>query len=175
MVLEVREARPDELDRAGAVVLAAYVADGLPESDYRARLRDARGRAADPGSTVIVAVDDGEVVGCVTWCPPGSTAREISEPDEGEFRMLGVAPEAQGRGVGRLLVDDVLRRGREAGLRAMVLCSGDWMTAAHGLYPRLGFTRLPERDWEPVPGVRLLGYRLDLDGSGVSGRRPSSA
>ena len=53
-------------------VLSAYVADGLPEADYLARLRDARGRAADPGSTVIVAVDDGEVVGCVTWCPPGS-------------------------------------------------------------------------------------------------------
>jgi hypothetical protein len=36
------------------------------------------------------------------------------------------------------------------------------MTAAHRLYERLGFTRLPGRDWSPVPGVDLLVYGLDL-------------
>jgi hypothetical protein len=36
------------------------------------------------------------------------------------------------------------------------------MTAAHRLYERLGFTRLPERDWTPLPGVDLLVYSLDL-------------
>jgi hypothetical protein len=36
------------------------------------------------------------------------------------------------------------------------------MTAAHRIYERLGFTRIPERDWSPVPGVDLLAYRLDL-------------
>jgi hypothetical protein len=37
------------------------------------------------------------------------------------------------------------------------------MAAAHRLYARLGFVRVPERDWEPVPGVQLLGFRLDLE------------
>jgi hypothetical protein len=36
------------------------------------------------------------------------------------------------------------------------------MTAAHRLYERLGFTRLPDRDWTPVPGVDLRVYALDL-------------
>jgi ribosomal protein S18 acetylase RimI-like enzyme len=36
------------------------------------------------------------------------------------------------------------------------------MTVAHRLYERLGFVRTPSDDWEPVPGVTLLGYRLQL-------------
>jgi ribosomal protein S18 acetylase RimI-like enzyme len=36
------------------------------------------------------------------------------------------------------------------------------MHAAHRLYERLGFTRVPERDWSPVPGVQLVAYALPL-------------
>jgi hypothetical protein len=36
------------------------------------------------------------------------------------------------------------------------------MQSAHRIYERLGFERTPERDWEPVPGVSLVTYRLDL-------------
>jgi hypothetical protein len=44
----------------------------------------------------------------------------------------------------------------------MVLSTDPLMTTAHRLYERLGFTRLPERDWSPVPGAELLVYALDL-------------
>jgi ribosomal protein S18 acetylase RimI-like enzyme len=44
----------------------------------------------------------------------------------------------------------------------MVLSTSTAMTTAHRLYERLGFVRLPERDWSPVPGVHLLAYVLDL-------------
>jgi hypothetical protein len=36
------------------------------------------------------------------------------------------------------------------------------MTAAHRLYERSGFRRVPERDWTPTPEVPLLAFRLDL-------------
>jgi hypothetical protein len=36
------------------------------------------------------------------------------------------------------------------------------MRAAQAIYGRLGFVRRPERDLEPVPGVRLLGFGLAL-------------
>jgi hypothetical protein len=38
----------------------------------------------------------------------------------------------------------------------------EFMRAAQAIYLRLGFTRRPDRDWEPVPGVRLLGFALAL-------------
>jgi ribosomal protein S18 acetylase RimI-like enzyme len=43
-----------------------------------------------------------------------------------------------------------------------VLSTDPLMTAAHRLYRRLGFTRLPERDWSPVPGTDLLVYSREL-------------
>jgi len=36
------------------------------------------------------------------------------------------------------------------------------MLAAHRLYRRLGFVRVPERDWEPVPGVVLWAFGIEL-------------
>jgi ribosomal protein S18 acetylase RimI-like enzyme len=44
----------------------------------------------------------------------------------------------------------------------MVLSTERGMHAAHRLYERLGFTRLPERDWSPMPGIRLLVYARPL-------------
>jgi ribosomal protein S18 acetylase RimI-like enzyme len=51
---------------------------------------------------------------------------------------------------------------RERGFGAMVLSSAVTMHAAHRLYERLGFSRLPERDWSPSPGVQLVAYTLPL-------------
>ena len=76
--------------------------------------------------------------------------------------MLAVAPEAQGLGVGSLLVRHVVERSMHAGRKAVMLSSLPAQTAAHGIYQRLGFVRVPERDWEPAPGVRLLAFRLEL-------------
>ena len=42
------------------------------------------------------------------------------------------------------------------------MCSAAYMTTAHRIYERLGFTRLPERDWSPRPGVDLYAFSLDL-------------
>ena len=77
-------------------------------------------------------------------------------------RVLVVDPAVQGRGVGELLVTTCLDRARAAGRRRMVLSTDPRMAAAQRLYQRLGFTRLPERDWSPVPGVDLLVYARDL-------------
>ncbi|WP_236829668.1 GNAT family N-acetyltransferase [Blastococcus sp. KM273128] len=64
--------------------------------------------------------------------------------------------------MGEALVRACLARARQAGRRRVVISTGTRMTAAHRLYERLGFTRLPERDWTPVPGVDLLVYAVDV-------------
>ena len=67
--------------------------------------------------------------------------------------MLAVAPDARRQGVGEALARLVLDRFRELGAAAIVLSSLAEMAAAHRLYERLGFDRIPERDWSPAPGV----------------------
>jgi GNAT superfamily N-acetyltransferase len=159
--LAVRPAHDQELDDAGAVVALAYAADGHAVGGYRDFLADARDRARD--ATVAVAVTgDGEVVGSVTFTLPGTRWAELSSPGEAEFRALGVAPAARGRGVGRALTQWCLDEARRLGARRLVLCSLDSMHEAHRLYATLGFRRRPDLDWEPEPGVLLLGFDVDL-------------
>lgn len=141
------------------MTLEAYVAGGYanPAGAYAAELADASRRARD--AELLVAVDpDGMVLGTITVCTPGSPLGELSRPGELEFRMLAVMPDARRRGVGEVLVRAVLRRAAEIGAHRVVLCSAAEMHVAHRLYARLGFVRLPERDWRPVPGVTLLAF-----------------
>lgn len=160
--VHVRRATDDDLEAVAALTVAAYQADGLvtPDDPYVAELADAASRARD--AELWVAVDGEQVLGSVTFCLPGTPWAELSRAGEGEFRMLGVAPHARGRGIAEALVRHLLDRSRDLGLDALVMCSKVEMTTAHRLYDRLGFTRDPERDWCPVEGVNLLGFRLDL-------------
>lgn len=158
--LTVRRAEAGELDAAGAVVAAAYAADGAAHDDYLVQIADARSRARD--AEVLVAVCDGSVLGCVTFAVPPSPWAEVSGPGEAEFRMLGVAPAARGSGAGEALVVACVERARAVGAERLVLCTQPSMSAAHRLYARLGFIRDAARDWSPVPGIELLGYTLDL-------------
>ena len=77
--------------------------------------------------------------------------------------MLAVDPAAQGRGVGRALVLACIDRARADRRSRLVLLTRPLMRSAHGLYTGLGFRRAPARDWEPEPGLELLGFELDLD------------
>jgi ribosomal protein S18 acetylase RimI-like enzyme len=161
---EIRRARPEELEEVGRTTVAAYAAylDASPETGYVDHLRDAARR--DREAELWVAVDDdGILLGSVTSCPEGSPWRELSQPGEGEFRMLAVDPAAQGRGVGKSLVTHVIDRFRAQGARAVVICSMTSMEAAHRVYLALGFARDPDLDWSPVPGVDLVAFRLDLE------------
>jgi GNAT superfamily N-acetyltransferase len=159
--MHVRRARPDELAVIGEVTAAAYVPFLTgPDDPYADQLRSAAAR--DLEAELYVAVADDEVLGTVTLCPEGSPWREIGLAGEGEFRMLAVAPTAQGRGVGGALAQFCLDRFREVGSTAIVLSSLAAMSGAHRIYERLGFERTPDRDWEPRPGIRLVAYRKDL-------------
>jgi GNAT superfamily N-acetyltransferase len=158
----VRRAREDELDAAGDVVRLAYRADALAVGGYLDTLADARLRAQD--ATVLVAVDAaGAVLGSVTFAPAGSRWAQLAGPGQAEFRALGVAPSARGRGVGRALADCCIDEARRVGATRLVISSMDVMHSAHRLYAALGFARRPDLDREPEPGVRLLGFDLALD------------
>lgn len=162
MPLTVRAATPPEYDAVGRLTLEAYAANGyLVEGDFYAQhLLDAAARAAD--AELLVADLDGALVGTVTFCPEGSRFREVARPGEGEFRMLAVAPAARRRGAAAALVQRVIERSRELDYAAVALSSLPVQVEAHALYRRLGFERTPERDWSPVPGVDLIGFRLPL-------------
>ncbi|HET6817562.1 MAG TPA: GNAT family N-acetyltransferase [Mycobacteriales bacterium] len=162
--IAVRPARSDEYDAVGELTVAAYATYGDVSPDYLEVLRDARRRAE--AAELLVAVDGTDaLVGTVTLVPPGAPPewRETSPEDAATIRTLAVAPTARRQGLGALLTRVCIERSRERGWPRICLVSGTWMTAAHALYENLGFTRDTTLDWEPRPGLLLLGYSLPLD------------
>ena len=153
----------DELAAVGELTVAAYLADGYLHGtdDYADQLRAAGDRARE--AVLVVAADDSDgLLGTVTYCAAGTPWAEVSGPGEAEVRMLAVAPEARGRGVGSRLTEWCVDRARRDGCHAVVLSSLGDMHAAHRLYERMGFVRTPDRDWWPIPDLQLITYRLAL-------------
>ena len=161
--MRIRLVTPAEHAAVGELTVAVYgsLPGGRLSEEYAAILRMVAERAAV--ADVVVAVDeDDRLLGSVTFCVAPNPYAEVGDPGDAEFRMLVVDPAAQGRGVGRALVEGCLDRARERGAPRVVLSSTKWMTVAHGLYERMGFVRTPSRDWAPRPGIDLVTYALDL-------------
>jgi ribosomal protein S18 acetylase RimI-like enzyme len=161
--MRLRRAQPDDLAAVGEVTVAAY--EEYAENDvdgYALFLSDAARRDREAELWVATPDDSEEILGTVTICPEGSIWREVAEPGEGEFRVLAVKPEARGRGVGAALLGLVVDRFRGEGAPRIVMSTQPGMLAAQHIYESAGFVRAPERDWSPVPGVDLIGYRLEL-------------
>ncbi|MGH2721533.1 MAG: GNAT family N-acetyltransferase [Actinomycetota bacterium] len=165
----LRDAREEELDAASALMRAAYaplfedvppehreVVDGYLEDigDVWSRLRDAE---------LIVAEEDGRLVGAVTFFPDGPSAENGGWPQGwAGIRLLAVLPEARRRGIGWALTEECLRRARATGAAAMGLHTTEFMAVAKAMYERMGFERVPEYDFHPDSGTHVLAYTLPL-------------
>ncbi len=165
--MEIREVLPDECAEAGEVVRRAYLEFAEPSNPawggYLPVVADVAGRAGRV--PVLVAVGDGQVLGCVTLELDEQRIGDDPEfpADAANVRMLGVLPEARGRGIGRALMEACADLARSRGKRALLLHTTRPMRAARSLYRSMGFERDPDRDWDlPEEGVLLLAYRLVL-------------
>lgn len=162
--MAVREAAPEDFERLGAICEAAYRAlpgDELSD-DYATQLRDVKWRAAH--DVVLAAYDDhGTPIGCVTYVRDlDSVSAEVMVEGEAGIRMLAVDAAMWGNGIGTALTRACIDLARSDGKHRVVLSSTPQMTSAHRMYTKLGFQRMPDLDWDPVPGVHLLVFALDL-------------
>jgi GNAT superfamily N-acetyltransferase len=105
----------------------------------------------EAGATVLVAVEDGIVVGTGKYLPvrPAGGAHVATA-------SFMVAPDATGRGVGRALGEEVLRRAAAAGYAAMQFNAVvETNVAAVALWESLGFqvmTTIPAAFEHPTAG-----------------------
>ena len=164
-MLEIRPVRPDEYEEAGAVTAAAYhefVTSPAQWNGYLARLADIGARA--DRTLVLIARDGDRILGTVTVETgdrvPGSRDRPPLDDDEVHVRMLAVAPDAQGRGIGRALMDAVVAEARRLGRSRITLDTTDAMVGAQHLYESMGFTRGEDLVYDD--DFRLRWYELRL-------------
>jgi ribosomal protein S18 acetylase RimI-like enzyme len=114
----------------------------------------------------IVAERDRALAGSVLLFPPAADAYGglvVPRATWPEVRLLAVAPAARGRGVGRALMGECVRRAREAGATELGLHTSESMQAAIGMYEHMGFVRAPEYDFQPEAAELVQAFRLRLD------------
>jgi ribosomal protein S18 acetylase RimI-like enzyme len=165
--LVIRLAQPEDLKAASAANRAAYAEYGSVLAPERiARYLD---NAGDVWSRLdvaelLVAILDGEVVGSVTYYASGSRSEAQGWPaDWAGLRLLAVAPAARGLGAGRALMEASIERARVDGATALALHTTVMMEVARAMYERMGFVRVPERDYISRSGERgAMAYRYDL-------------
>ena len=171
--MEVRRVRPDEYEEAGRVTALAYSEFGPKNSadpavrerddgwgEYFERLADVRSR--DGYALVLVAVEEGRVLGSVTLELDQRVSLHNGPlgPEQAHIRMLGVDPSARRRGVARALMERCIEESRAAGKTFLTLNTTPMMEAAQEMYRSLGFSRGPD---EVHPdGFVLLYYSLTL-------------
>jgi ribosomal protein S18 acetylase RimI-like enzyme len=114
---------------------AWLVEHGLIEAADEPHLRDPYGTIIAVGGQAFVAIEDENVIGTCAIVPHG--------PGEFELVKLAVAPEAQGRGIGRQLIDACVSHARTVGAKRLTLLSSTRLGAALRLYERAGFRHAP--------------------------------
>jgi len=145
--------------QAVALLKHVYVSDGYTSLDRADAFM--RRETLELGGTLLLARNaPGAVLGAVLLLHSDGPLGQVADPGEAEFRVLAVAPEARGTGVGETLVRACIVKAKERGARALVLWSQPTMHSAHRLYERLSFVRAHERDEADPRGFARQVFRL---------------
>ena len=164
MAVTLREARSGDRDAIVEVTLAAYQEYASQVQIWGPYRQNILATLANPRpATQLVAERDGTLVGTVLLYPASPAG--AAAPGQGrwpEVRLLAVAPSARGQGVAHALMQECVRRAREARADALTLHTMSAMQAALRLYTRMGFQPAPELDFQPARGFTVNGYRLTL-------------
>ena len=121
-------------------------------------LADLPARYGAPTGGVVLAWSGAEAVGCGAF----AATREAGLCEVKRFYLL---PAWRGRGLGRALVNAVLRQARAAGYARAGLSTWNHNESGLALYRALGFATVPPFKTHPNPDLVYLGRTLDTEGA----------
>ncbi|MCG8575325.1 MAG: GNAT family N-acetyltransferase [Flavobacteriales bacterium] len=167
----VRNAKPEEFERVGELLVEVYSeVKGFPDKDeqpqYYDMLRNVGQLTKNDRIELLVAVSQhGEIGGAVVYFNDmqdyGSGGTAPQEKNACGFRLLGVDPKTRGLGLGKMLTEYCLEKGKSSECETMVIHTTKSMKLAWGMYERLGFNRATDLDFmqDKLP---VFGFRLAL-------------
>ncbi len=117
------------------------------EPKDRQSLGDPEGQILAKGGHILVAERAGQLVGC---CALMATP----EKDRLEVAKMTIAESERGRGVGRQLLERVIRFAKESSIRTLYLETNTKLEGAVRLYEAVGFRHLPPEQVKPSPYAR---------------------
>jgi putative acetyltransferase len=113
-------------------------------------LADPRTTILDRGGRILIAVLQGQTVGCC--------ALLAMEPGEFEVAKMAVMETFQGAGIGRRLLQTVIASARASGATRLYLETNRKLEPAIRLYESVGFRHLPPERIVPSPYARANVY-----------------
>lgn len=167
----IRNAKPEEFEIVGNLMVSVYSKlDGFPSQEdqpaYYTVLQNVGQLTENEAVELIVAVDDNETIaGAVVYFNDmkfyGSGGTAPQEKDACGFRLLAVSHQVRGKGIGKLLTQYCIAKGRQSDSKTMVIHTTNAMKLAWGMYERLGFKRAEDLDFNQEE-LAVYGFRLNL-------------
>jgi len=98
-------------------------------------LDDPKGTITDNGGFIFLAETEGKIIG----------SAGIMKEHDGEYELIKmtVAPEYQGKGISKLLIEKCLEKAVEVKAKKVILYSNSQLQRAIALYEKYGFRHVP--------------------------------
>jgi ribosomal protein S18 acetylase RimI-like enzyme len=159
MAFTIRTASAADHEAADAVARRAFAEYERDYPDWIPVLREGKpmSRIAEEGE-LLVAENDGRIVGCVGYIPPGRSRSAVFEKDWAALRFMAVDPRSRGHGISRSLAEECARRAKRDGATHLALFTSPAMAIAIAMYKRMGFRFV--RRIDPVYGMEAQLYLL---------------
>lgn len=164
----VRDARPDEWEKAVGLTIEAYrqYEPGFGPAFWEQYISNIKAQWKRTEDTWrLVAEQEESLVGAALLYPPQEGLYEkLSETiPYPEIRLLGVDPSARSKGIATSLIAECARRAERDGFGYLGLHTSSRMPDAVRLYLKLGFEREPRYDFFAVDQTTVVeAYRLAL-------------
>ncbi len=144
MTVVVREFRPGDEVAFRDINLAWIERFFAIEQKDRDVLGDPRKYILEPGGAILIAEDGDGAVGVVALMVIGGGSVELAK--------MGVKPDAQGKGAGRLLISAAIDKARAMGTSRVYIETNSKLAPALKLYREAGFAPLSAP--QPTPYAR---------------------
>jgi len=125
----------------------------LDFQDFKEELEKLPGKYGPPDGLLILALIDDKAVGCIAL-------RKISV-DVCEMKRLYVKPKYRGHGIGRRLVEILIKEAKELNYDYMRLDTIPSLKKAQNLYESIGFYDIDPYVYNPTEGARFMELELE--------------
>lgn len=124
----------------------------LSFQNFEDELKALPGKYSEPEGALLIALEDNEPLGCIAL-------RKIDE-ETCEMKRLFVKPEYRNMRLGKRLVEEIIKEGKQIGYKSIKLDTLKSMESAVKLYKSFGFKETESYIYNPIKDAIYMELKL---------------